>query len=405
MSVKISRISSKTMSSTSSGSKTSNSKPRNSTKSVSKSSSSKSISTSKTVSKISISKPSSSKPTSPSKANSQTSSSKSLCSPYSSRTNGQINSTTSNTYTGNSNVHSNTLSTINRLKYVVDAAAIYTNQGKKSSIANETTCLGVKLPKDHIPGMPSDDYRKAKEYLYPKYNGKTPAINKMLDNLEKDKSLKLTKDQKNAMLCTAEKLLNDGYDAKFVAGVLANVMHEGTPGKFESSYFETHPENKPDYLEYMDRDFDYGDKYSGKTITDVGIQETIKLQNAASKKTHTTQKNGKGEKIVYKFGLGMCQFTGSRTSDLLEAYQEFYKRTGENNPTKEQCLEIEIDFMIKELKSENYKRIYSLWEKGNKTAYTAGSMFCKYYERPKDLDVQAIERGNNAKKIYNIMKK
>ena len=57
----------------------------------------------------------------------------------------------------------------------------------------------------------------------------------MLSNLDKDKTLGLNPDQKKAMLYAGEKILNDGYDAKFVAGVLANIKHEGEPGLFENS--------------------------------------------------------------------------------------------------------------------------------------------------------------------------
>ena len=46
----------------------------------------------------------------------------------------------------------------------------------------------------------------------------------MLTNLEKDKSLDVSKEQKTAMVIAAENLLNSGYDSRYVAGVLANIL-------------------------------------------------------------------------------------------------------------------------------------------------------------------------------------
>lgn len=62
-------------------------------------------------------------------------------------------------------------------------------------------------------------------------------IQRMLDNLKNDTSLGLSADKKAAMLVAAERLLNENYEVEFVAGVLGNIQNEGTPGKFESSYY------------------------------------------------------------------------------------------------------------------------------------------------------------------------
>ena len=207
-------------------------------------------------------------------------------------------------------------------------------------------------------GMPSRDYEKYKKSLESKFNGKTSAINKMLENIDTDKSLKLSDDKKTAILVASEKLLNKGYDAKFVAGVLGNIMNEGTPGVFESSCYKD-ANKKPPYLVCMQNDFQYDTKYSGKTIGVVGIKETIKLQKQASKKQHTMIVNGEKKLVHDQFGFGMCQF----------------------------------------------KYIYSDWKKGDKTASSAGSIICFEYEKPHDTENQASIRADNAKKIYNIMQK
>ncbi|SFR95334.1 phage tail tip lysozyme [Anaeromicropila populeti] len=158
--------------------------------------------------------------------------------------------------------------------------------------------------------MPPSVYEKYKKSLESKFNGKTPVINKMLDNIDKDTSLKLSEDKKAAMLVAGEKLLNKGYEPEFVAGVLGNVMNEGTAGKFESSYYNNNPE--PNYLKYMDDNFNYRKNFSSKNIGEVGIKETIELQ----KKVEVTTYYNKQGNSEYKgmFGLGTCQFTGSRTT-------------------------------------------------------------------------------------------
>ena len=411
--------SAKTTSTAKSSSKTTSAKTTSTSKNSTKTSNSKSSTASKTGTQAS-----SNKALGNSKNNTKTSIASTIASMVTSSAKSMVNSSSKE----NSNLTSLNSSSITGsvTKYIVDAPAIYTSQARKSTIGKNTSSLGKQSGKDYVPGMPSDVYQKAnqkkqtmkdyrpgmpsdvynktKETNKPKYNGKTSDINKMLSNLDKDKTLKLTADHKKAMLYAGEKMLNAGYDEKFVAGVLGNIMHEGVPGQFEKSNYSSHPEMKPRYLKYMDDDFDYTKKYSGKNISEVGIKETVKLQKEASKKKHFEEANGKKTVIQDKFGLGMFQFTGSRTSDVLDEYQTFYNKTKENNPTKEQCLEIEINFTLKELKSEMYQGIYKSWKKGNKTAYSAGDKFCKEYENPKDKN-QAIVRGNDAEKIYKVMKK
>lgn len=220
--------------------------------------------------------------------------------------------------------------------------------------------------------------------------GLTKEQRKMIDNLKKDTSLGLSADKKTAMVYAAERMFKDGYEAAFVAGMLGNIQNEGEPGKFESSNYKTHPENEPAYLKYMDEHFDYRSKYSGKNISEVGIKEAIALQ----------------EKVVAcgykgKFGLGMIQWTGDRTTNILEAYKKY---CSSNNPTKDECIKAEVNFMADELKN-NYKAVYKEWKNGSKKAKSAGEIICKQYERPKDKEKEAIVRGENSTKIYDVMMK
>lgn len=219
-------------------------------------------------------------------------------------------------------------------------------------------------------------------------SGNSAAIQRMLDNLKNDTSLGLSADKKAAMLVAAERLLNENYEVEFVAGVLGNIQNEGTPGKFESSYYVS--SSKPPYLEYMDTHFDYQNKFSGKSIQEVGISAALEL----AKKAEESGYQG-------KFGLGMIQWTESRTIGLLESYQKY---ASSDKPTKEECIEAEVNFLLDELEGD-YAYIYDDWKEGSRTAGSAGELVCRYYERPHDKKTQAVLRAENAQKIYDILVK
>lgn len=216
-------------------------------------------------------------------------------------------------------------------------------------------------------------------------------IDKMLNNIKNNKSLGLTKEKKTAMLMAAKRLLKEKYEPAFVAGILGNIMNEGVAGKFESSNYKSNPSAEPEYLRYMDRNCNYRSKFSGKNIQDVGISAAIKLQKQAKASGYT------GE-----FGLGMIQWTGERTEGLLKYYQKYAKS---DKPTLNECIKAEVNYMIDELKNNKFSKIYTKWKSGNRTASYAGSLICTEYEKPKDMNIKAKSRANDASKIYNIMMK
>lgn len=43
------------------------------------------------------------------------------------------------------------------------------------------------------------------------------------------------------------------------------------------------------------------------------------------------------------------------------------------------------------------------WKRGSATAESAGDIVCRKYEKPRDIEGEAIARANNAKNIYDIM--
>jgi len=190
------------------------------------------------------------------------------------------------------------------------------------------------------------------------------------------------------MIAAAQAMLNAGYDTKFIAGVLGNIQNEGTPGKFESSNYKSNPSAEPAYLKYMDNNFNYRNLYSGKSITEVGIASAVDIANKA-----------KNSGYQGKFGLGMIQWTGGRTNNLLAEYQRL---SSSNNPSLNECARIEAQFMVKELQSSSYSSIYQTW-RSNPTPYNAGYLVCTKYEIPANKEAQGQARGNNAEAIYKKM--
>ena len=191
-------------------------------------------------------------------------------------------------------------------------------------------------------------------------------------------------------------LVNRGYEGSFIAGVLANIFHEGAIGKFESSAYITNPSAEPQYLRYMDELYDYRNKYSNKIITQVSMNE---LGNVLNQLRKASWKKG-------KFGLGCVQWTGSRTYDLFKLYLK------ENNYgdriTLDQATAAEGKMIITELRG-NYQHVYNQWKSNNpdyntpQAAYNAGHIMCMKYEIPADTENKANKRGATAKEMYNIM--
>lgn len=215
----------------------------------------------------------------------------------------------------------------------------------------------------------------------------TASQSEMIENLRNNTSLGLSSSKKTAMITAAERLLSEGYEVEFVAGVLGNIQNEGTPGQFESSNY-SNPNARPAYLKYMDANFNYRSEFSGKTISQVGIDKAVALQ----------------EKVVAsgyqgKFGFGMVQWTGERTTGALEAYEKYCTS---NYPTAAECAKAEANYLVDELQGD-YSYVYENWKNGVQTAKSAGEIVCKQYEVPANTSTQATLRGQNAERIYNVM--
>lgn len=224
----------------------------------------------------------------------------------------------------------------------------------------------------------------------------TLSTEEMVANLQncKDTSV-LSSSKKLAMVTMADALLGEGYHPAFVAGVLSNIYHEGTFGKFESSKYSNG--GAPAYLVYMDENYDYRNKYSGKLVyNDISLSELSELLEELS------ADGWKG-----KFGLGSVQWTGGRTKTLVKHYIQ--EAAGSDTITKDQVIAAEVK-MIKSELGGSYKSIYSKWQTtyaecmyADDAAFGSAYRVCVSYEVPATYRSKAIDRGKKAVDIYRIM--
>ena len=232
-------------------------------------------------------------------------------------------------------------------------------------------------------------------------------IQEILNNIRNCSTSIIPANRKDASVATAEAMLNEGYAPSFVAGMIANIVFEGATGQFESSRYISNLSAKPDYLVYMDSEYNgidyYLHNYSGKTIMDVNVLDVYSMLHSLKTSSNGTWRIN-GSRVG--FGLGSIQWTFSRSYTLIELYLEVNNNT--STITREQTIEAEKLMIMRELKSSAYKGIVSSWM--NKcddinsavAANNAGADLCNSYLRPAD-STQAQKRGARAETIYSVM--
>lgn len=219
----------------------------------------------------------------------------------------------------------------------------------------------------------------------------------MLQNLQ-NSSLR----KKDTLVAMAQVMLDDGFAPAFVAGVLGNIIEEGACGLFESSAYVTRPELEPDYLVYMDENYDYRNVYSGQyiykgfSLTEVYAM-VLELGPGGA--------NGRGS----CFGLGCMQWTSyNRIKRLLENYLAV--AGGADTITMAQVQRAEGLTISYELKN-TYKSVYTSWQnenpaqEGEDAAFAAGVKVCVKYGIPVGYNTEAVQnkRGSVAAEVYRVM--
>ena len=233
----------------------------------------------------------------------------------------------------------------------------------------------------------------------------------VINNIQNCSTNLIPSNRKTASVAVAQAMLNIGYPVSFVAGMLANIVFEGSTGQFESSNYVSHPENKPDYLVYMDTEYNgtnyYLNNFSGKTImdVDVGVDSTYNMLCELAEQSNNTWYID-GSRVG--FGLGCIQWSFARTLNLVNAYREINNNS--NSITTEQACQGEALLMLRELGSSEYNSIISSWKAANASlnsssaASSAGSYLCNNYIRPKDdTGSVASTRATRAAAIYSAI--
>lgn len=219
----------------------------------------------------------------------------------------------------------------------------------------------------------------------------------MIRNLEDS-----TLSKKDTLVAMAEVLLDDGFAPAFVAGILGNIMVEGDCGRFESSAYISNPDAEPDYLVYMDENYDYREKYSYKLIYEgISLQEVYNMILELGPEGA----NGRGS----CFGLGCLQWTSyERIKRLVENYIEV---AGDADTiTLAQVQEAEGMTVSYEL-NNTYRSVYTTWQSENadqntaEAAFAAGVIVCVRYGVPVGYNTEAVQntRGALAEAVYNVM--
>ena len=208
--------------------------------------------------------------------------------------------------------------------------------------------------------------------------------------------------KKDTLVAMAQVLLDDGYAPAFVAGILGNILVEGDCGRFESSAYTSNPDAKPDYLVYLDENYDYREKYSYKLIYE-GI--SVKEVYAMILELGPGGANGRGS----CFGLGCLQWTSyERIKRLVENYLSVNGNS--DSITLAQVQEAEGMTVSYEL-AHTYKSVYTTWQSENpdqntaEAAFAAGVIVCVRYGVPVGYNTEEVQntRGALAEAVYNVM--
>lgn len=208
--------------------------------------------------------------------------------------------------------------------------------------------------------------------------------------------------KKDTLVAMAEVLLDDGYAPAFVAGILGNILVEGDCGRFESSAYTSNPDAKPDYLVYLDENYDYREKYSYKLIYEgISLQEVYNMILELGPEGA----NGRGS----CFGLGCLQWTSyERIKRLVENYLDVNGNA--DSITLAQVQEAEGMTVSYEL-NNTYRSVYTTWQSENadqnttEAAFAAGVIVCVRYGVPVGYNTEEVQntRGALAEAVYNVM--
>lgn len=229
-------------------------------------------------------------------------------------------------------------------------------------------------------------------------------IDNIISNI--NNSSNISESKKDGVVAIARVLLENHYEPTFVAGILANIEREGNIGEFEISNYVSHPDQKPDYLAYMDEYYSYTNfylnNYSGKNITAVNLLEVYDILNDLKTKSNNTWEIN-GSRVG--FGLGCIQWTFGRTHTLVEKYLSFNGQ--KSDITRSQAIQAEAEMVVYDLNTSEHNDVIDYWRNQfdnqfdlPNVAYWAGYVLCTHFVVPKDTKNQSMQRASLAQTIY-----
>ena len=233
-------------------------------------------------------------------------------------------------------------------------------------------------------------------------------LNRMMENLANDTTIAVeSSTRRSSMVTIGQGMLDRSFEPAFVAGMLGNVMAEGSIGEFERV-------SNHSYLQYVLNNHDYANRFAGRFVYNMGatLQE---LYDIISNRTSSAGNN------VNLFGLGTMQFTnGSRILHIVENYM--LVSGGGGNITRELAAEAEIITLIQQL--EGYGQhtgppqpghgwgfdLYAFWKTRHAANFNteaaardAAQLITRLFLRPGAVETAAEIRGNNAVNILRVM--
>lgn len=182
------------------------------------------------------------------------------------------------------------------------------------------------------------------------------------------------------------RMVLEGYDYKFICGLVGNIACEGGKfGKFEDMHFtESNPNVPEPYQDHMNNVHLYDDVCGAETLEEMGI--------ATFKKMLFDTYDVCSDKENHKFGLGCIQWTDhERSSELYKLYENKY---GENYyPNMRECASVELEYIVEEIGGD-YNNIYTDWQVATEgknleeAIYSASEEIMKKYEKPKNQNIE-----------------
>ena len=163
-------------------------------------------------------------------------------------------------------------------------------------------------------------------------------LSQMMTNVLNDTTLRVESPERRiSMVILGHEMLNLGYEPAFTAGMMANIMREGSFGQFEAA--NRNPTNNPAYMEHFVRYHDYFRQFQQRNIINFNLNDIYAMSLRRSHQSANI------------FGIGIAQWTHrERHLPLLQSYMEL---SSDGRITRENVIQVELERLISEIDGYN----------------------------------------------------